>query len=97
MTAKDFARLLVRLNACEEAREWAEGHTLEWSWNNCPRGVWLKRLADKLRVELTAPACAEYERVTAPAWAEYKRARANAVRRAIPFKQIAKAARGFKS
>jgi cell division septum initiation protein DivIVA len=78
MNATETSKLLRRLGACVNAREWARGHTLAWAWENCERPDWLEWLADELGVRMTAGARAEYGRVTAPARAEYARVRAAA-------------------
>ena len=93
MNTKETEKLLRRLGACDEARNWAAGHTLAWAWEHCERGEWLEWLADALGVTMTAPAGAEYERVRAAAWAEYERVRAAAYRVAVPYEQIALAAK----
>ena len=37
----NFQELLIELNACESAREWAEGKTWAEAYNTCYRGDWL--------------------------------------------------------
>jgi hypothetical protein len=41
MTKEDFKKLLVKLKACNDAREWAEGKTWEEVYTTCHRGDWL--------------------------------------------------------
>ena len=41
MNAKRFANLLVKLEACEDAREWARGKTLAQAWRECVRADWM--------------------------------------------------------
>jgi hypothetical protein len=41
MTKEDFQELLIKLNACESGKEWAEGKTWEEFYNTCHRGDWL--------------------------------------------------------
>ena len=48
MNAKQFAALLVELNACSEAREWASGKSLAAVWKTCKRGDWLLWLCGKM-------------------------------------------------
>ena len=48
MNAKKFAALLVELNACPEAREWASGKSLAVVWKTCKRGDWLLWLCGKM-------------------------------------------------
>jgi hypothetical protein len=65
MTAEQFSALLVELNACSEAREWAKGKSLAVVWKTCKRGDWLLwlcgRMADKpnwpTRKEVVLAAC----------------------------------------
>ena len=62
-------KLLVKLNACEEAREWAIRKDLHTVWTTCERGDWLLWLASRMvgepgwhtrqEVVLAACACAE--------------------------------------
>ena len=51
MNAKKFSDLLTSLKACTEAKEWAEGKSLQSVWKTCKRGDWLlwlcERMADK--------------------------------------------------
>jgi hypothetical protein len=63
VTPADTAKLLRRLNACPEAREWAKGRTLRACWDESPRGDWLLWLAGRLEIDrptlvLAACACA---------------------------------------
>jgi hypothetical protein len=46
----NLEELLMRLNACDEAVEYAEGKTLAQAWLACERGDWMLWLAQKLRV-----------------------------------------------
>ena len=48
MNAKQFAALLVELNACSEAQEWASGKSLAVVWKTCKRGDWLLWLCGKM-------------------------------------------------
>jgi hypothetical protein len=48
MNAKQFAALLVELNACSEAQEWAGGKSLAVVWKTCKRGDWLLWLCEKM-------------------------------------------------
>ena len=69
MTAKQFDALLVRLHACDDARTWATGKTLQAVWETCERGDWLLWLAGRMegkpgwhtrqQIVLAACACAE--------------------------------------
>ena len=47
LNAEDFASLLAsdRLDACNQAREWAEGKSLDEVWKTCHRGDWMLWLA----------------------------------------------------
>ncbi len=51
MTATDFAALLRRLNACEDARRWAAGKGLATAWTECQRGDWLLWLAARVEID----------------------------------------------
>ena len=44
--------LLIKLNACDEAREWAGERTIEEIVRDCDRGDWLLWLAKKIDIEL---------------------------------------------
>ncbi len=69
MEAKQLSELLKQLDACQEAREWSAGMTLEEAWENCKRAdhmLWLceKMLGkpgwpDRKEIVLAACACAE--------------------------------------
>jgi hypothetical protein len=48
MTAKQFSALLVELNACYEAQEWAKDKSLAVVWKTCKRGDWLLWLCGKM-------------------------------------------------
>ena len=48
MNAKQFSALLVELNACSEAQEWASGKSLAVVWKTCKRGDWLLWLCGKM-------------------------------------------------
>ena len=68
MSADDVQKLLAKLHACEEAREWAKGKSLAEIWQSCERGDWLlwlcarmageKGWPTKQEVVLAACACA---------------------------------------
>ena len=47
LNAEDFASLLAsdRLDACNQAREWAKGKSLAEVWKTCHRGDWMLWLA----------------------------------------------------
>jgi len=45
-------QLLIKLNACLEAREWAEGKTIEQIVEQCHRGDWLLWLAHRVDIGL---------------------------------------------
>ena len=47
---KPFKQLLIELNACEDAREWADDKSIEEAVNTCHRGDWLLWLAKKVGV-----------------------------------------------
>ena len=49
LNAEDFASLLAsdRLDACNQAREWAKGKSLAEVWKTCRRGDWMLWLAAK--------------------------------------------------
>lgn len=60
---RKFDKLLIKLNACEEAREWAKGKSIEDIVNTCDRGDWLlwltfKMKMDKRKVTLAKAKCA---------------------------------------
>ena len=39
--AEPLSKLLIRLDACEEARDWAKGKSLKTAWAKCERGDWM--------------------------------------------------------
>ena len=47
---KTLDDILIDLRACEDAREWAKGKTIEEVINTCHRGDWLLWLAKKVDV-----------------------------------------------
>ena len=47
---KPFKQLLIELNACEDAQEWAADKTIEEAVNTCQRGDWMLWLAKKVNV-----------------------------------------------
>jgi hypothetical protein len=47
-----FKELLIKLDACEEAREWAGDMPIEDVVSTCHRGYWLLWLAKKVDVDL---------------------------------------------
>jgi len=47
MNAKQFNELLIKLNACNPAIDWAEGKSWEEVYNTCHRGDWLLWLYKK--------------------------------------------------
>jgi hypothetical protein len=49
---KTFHQLLIELNACQDAREWAGDKTIEQVVQECHRGDWLLWLAKRVGVEL---------------------------------------------
>jgi hypothetical protein len=49
---KTIKQLLIDLDACEVARVWAEGKTIEQIVEQCHRGDWLLWLADKVCIGL---------------------------------------------
>jgi hypothetical protein len=49
---KTFQELLIELNACEDAREWACDKTIEQVVQECHQGDWLLWLAKRVGVEL---------------------------------------------
>jgi hypothetical protein len=48
MNSKQFAALLIELNACSEAQKWANGKSLAVVWKTCKRGDWLLWLCGKM-------------------------------------------------
>ncbi len=48
MTAAELTRVLRRLGACEEAREWAANKDLTTAWAECQRPDWMLWLLDAL-------------------------------------------------
>ena len=48
LTANEVVTLLRTLNACSEARKWAEGKDLRTVWMTCERGDWLLWLLRKM-------------------------------------------------
>ena len=65
LNAKEFAELLASLDACNEAKGWAEDKDLLTVWSTCERGDWmlwlLGKMADKpgwlTRKEVVSIAC----------------------------------------
>ena len=61
LDVKEFAALLVKLDACIEAREWAGGKSLAEVWRTCHRGDWmlwlLGRYGDVLHKVIVAVSC----------------------------------------
>ena len=60
----DTAKLLARLGACDDAREWADSMPAKRAWLRCQRGEWLLWFASRVRVDrklvvLAACDCAE--------------------------------------
>jgi len=51
MTMKTFKKLLIKLRACNEAREWAGDMTIEQVVEKCHRGDWLLWLARNIEVD----------------------------------------------
>ncbi len=51
MNAKQFEKLLEELNACKNAREWAEGKTLAQAWETCARADWMCWISVKMAGE----------------------------------------------
>ena len=49
---KTFKELLIELEACNEAREWAEDKTIEQVVEQCHRGDWLLWLASRVNIGL---------------------------------------------
>lgn len=49
---KTFSQLLTKLNACEEAIDWAQNRTIEEVIQECHRGDWLLWLAQKVDIGL---------------------------------------------
>ena len=67
MNETQLVEKLTILNACPEAREWAEGKDLATAWASSHRGDWMLWLAAKCAVELrpltgAKAACAEFAR-----------------------------------
>ena len=52
MNSTEFQDLLKSINACVEAREWAEGKTSDEVIDTCHRGDWLLWLARKLDMDI---------------------------------------------
>jgi hypothetical protein len=65
MNAVEFAKLLNKLNACQEAVTWAKGKSLAEVWETCERADWMLWLCGKMigkqgwptRRELVLAAC----------------------------------------
>ena len=43
--------LLIKLNACNEARKWASNKSIDEIWATCHRGDWMLWLARKLNID----------------------------------------------
>lgn len=56
---KTFKELLIELDACEEAVDWAEDKTVEEVVEQCHRGDWLLWLADRVDIGLQPLTLAE--------------------------------------
>ena len=48
MTAAELTRVLRRISACQEAREWAANKDLTTAWAECPRSDWMLWLLEEL-------------------------------------------------
>jgi len=48
VTDRDLSRILRKLGACDEAREWADGKDLVTAWTTCNRSDWMLWLLDAL-------------------------------------------------
>ncbi|MBS1805189.1 MAG: hypothetical protein JST28_17655, partial [Acidobacteria bacterium] len=48
MNALEFKKLLRKLYACDEARQWASGKDLADAWATCPRVDWMLWLLAKM-------------------------------------------------
>src|SRR5574343_190273 len=48
---KNFKQLLIELNACKDAREWAGDKTIDQVVAECHRGDWLLLLAYKVKID----------------------------------------------
>ena len=69
LDAKEMRFLLVKLDACKEAREWAADKSLAEIWQTCERGDWLLWLLGRMtdaggwpthqKVVLASCSCAE--------------------------------------
>jgi len=73
MNATEIKQKLIDLDACREAREWADRKTLSEIWGQCPRGDWMLWLARRAGVDkrtMTA-AYAAYAAYAAAASAAY--------------------------
>ena len=46
--------LLIKLNACNEAREWASNKSIDEIWATCHRCDWMLWLARKLNIDTVA-------------------------------------------
>ena len=51
MNATEIKQKLIDLDACREAREWADRKTLSEIWEQCPRGDWMLWLARRAGVD----------------------------------------------
>ena len=51
MNATEIKQKLIDLDACREAREWADRKTLSEIWGQCPRGDWMLWLARRAGVD----------------------------------------------
>ena len=48
---KNIDRILKRLEACQKARDWAAGKSIEEAWATCERGDWMLWFAANVGVE----------------------------------------------
>jgi hypothetical protein len=51
MNAREFAELLMDVEACAQARDWAEGRTPSRAWAECQRGDWMIWFAARMGVD----------------------------------------------
>ena len=73
MNASETSKLLRKLGACSEAREWAVGKDMPTIWATCERGDWLEWLLNAIEYTWPAEIRAEYLRIADQAQAEFNR------------------------
>lgn len=57
MNAEELNALLVKVGACKEAVEYAQGKSLRQAWAKCRRADWMLWLCEQMRLADTPGGC----------------------------------------